>query len=89
MHGCVALMSVCTVFVTGVLRGQTRILNPLQLELEIASQHVGVGFEPGSSGRIAGALNRCALSSVPRHSVLNYLISCQKPSSTIMEITMP
>ena len=49
-------MSIFTVYVTGALRGQKRILNPLQLELEIMSQHVGAGIEPGSSRRIAGAL---------------------------------
>lgn len=34
----------CTVYVTGALRGHKRVLEALQLVLRVVSQHVGAGY---------------------------------------------
>lgn len=42
------------------------VLNPLELELQIVSCHMGAGTEVGSSGRAVSVLNYCAISPAPR-----------------------
>lgn len=55
MHSCL-----CTICIPGAHRNQKKKLDPLELELQeiVLSHHVALRIEPGTSGRVAGALNQ-------------------------------
>ena len=59
VYGCLpACMSICIPYMPGAFRGQKRVLNHLELELQITvSCHIGARIRSGASGKAVTALN--------------------------------
>lgn len=58
VYKCCPHACLCTMSVPGAIRGQSRVLNVLKLELPTAvSYHVVAEIKPGSSGRSIRSMN--------------------------------